>query len=104
MSFKNEIVIVNVTFDGGLLHIIVNEKIDIPQIIKYSKHSERHFIFYNCELIEELERHFYDSFFKKQKNYKYIIKYDMKFTSKYCNDTVSKYQSYIREQKLNQIL
>ena len=68
MNFK----ITDATFDDGLFHILVNEEVDIPNIIEYSKHSERHFIFYNCELILKREMKFLDQFLKPSKNYKYI--------------------------------
>jgi hypothetical protein len=99
MNFK----ITDATFDDGLFHILVNEEVDIPNIIEYSKHSERHFIFYNCEVILKRERKFLDQFLKPGKNYKYIIKYEKKFTSKYKDIVDSDFKIFIRNKKLNEL-
>lgn len=92
------------SYEDGMFHFILENKCEIPLTIEYSRHFDRHFIFYNCKVVEILERNYLDSFLKKQKDYKYKVTYEKKFTSKFKDEVYSNFISYIREKKLNILL
>lgn len=93
------------SFEDGYLHFYSDMRLDkIPETLHWSKHSERHFIFYNCELLEITPNNFLDKRFEKRINYKYKISYEKKFTSKYKDEVDSMFLTYIRNKKINDIL
>ena len=133
--FEDTLGIVGATFNDNLFHITVQKSIEspIPMVIEYSKHCNRHFIFYNCQIVPERKKNrqlgqkkysiqsiplpdsfkttvdiYIDYISHSDENiypdYHYTISYEKKFTSKDIYDTISKYKSYIREKKINEIL
>ena len=96
--------IVNMSFENGLLHITTEEDQKIPSIIKYSKHNERHFIFYNCKLIDRKIQTGFSKMKTLYTHFKYEISYEKKFTSKFISKVNSDFRIYIRDKKIDLIL
>lgn len=95
------------TFDDNMFHIMTSVPIEIPFTIGYTKHSSRYFIFYNCKIIKEyvesirsISKQFTLS---NDDNYKYIISYEKKFSSKSKNEIESRYKKYIRSKKIESL-
>lgn len=105
MNMTTKLNIIGSSYEDNMFHFILEEKCEIPSTIEYSKHSERHFVFYNCVVVEISENRYFDFSTKKEKkNYKYKVSYEKKFTSKFKSETYSKFYSYTRDKKLDMIL
>jgi len=105
MNMITKLNIISASYEDNMFHFILENKCEIPPIIKYSRHSERHFIFYNCEVVEIVEKTHFDFLTKKEnKDYKYKVSYEKKFTSKFKDEVYSKFYSYMRDKKLDMIL
>lgn len=97
--------IISASFEEGYFHFILKNKFDkIPSIIKWSKHSDRHFIFYNCQIVTVKENNYINQRFTQDINYKYKVSYERKFTSKHKDEVESMFKIYLRDKKLNELL
>lgn len=52
--------IIGASYEDNMFHFILENKCEIPSIIEYSRHSERHFIFYNCVVVGISENRYFD--------------------------------------------
>ncbi len=97
--------ITNMSFEDGYLHLITEIDVEIPSTFIHSKHTERHFIFYNCKVVEKKVN---SGMSHKTRNlytqFKYKISYDKKFTSKFKSDIDQDFIKFLREEKINILL
>jgi len=96
--------VIDTSFDDGLLHLITGEDQEIPDIIEYTKHQNRHFIFYNCNVISKNIKVSLNKTLNEVTTFNYKISYEKKFTSKSLSEVQSSFKIYTRDEKLNSIL
>ncbi len=96
--------IIDVSFDDGFLHLTTSEDQEITHTIEYTKHRDRHFIFYNCNVISKDARVCLTKTLNEVTNFYYKISYEKKFTSKSLSEVLSLFRIYTREDKLNSLL